>query len=223
MNIINARYLVLLAVLIPFIILVVLAKRRHQKRFGEFADQEFWEYYFKDWSFFFYRLKAVLLIVSLGFVILALVRPQWDRETQDIRRSGLDIAICVDASKSMDATDIAPSRLGRAKDQIASFIDEQRGDRIALIPFAGTAFIQCPMTDDYEAAKMLLNSLNTNTVPVWGTDIGKALDIAGTVFDTKTKTRVVVMISDGEDLGDNAVNAARELAQKGIIVYTMGV
>jgi len=203
--------------------LIIIIQKRYKRRFGQYADDNFWEFYFKDWSFFHFRLKAVLLVSAFAFIILALVRPQWDNETQDIKRSGLDIAICIDASKSMDATDIVPTRLQRARDQITAFIDEQKGDRIALIPFAGIAFIQCPLTDDYDAAKMLLNSVNTNSVPVWGTDIGKALNVAGSVFDKKTKTKVVVLISDGEDLNDSAVKEAKELAQQGIIIYTMGV
>ena len=223
MNIVNPKLLFLLIILLPLIGLVIIAQKRYKKRFSKFADSGFRDFYFKDWSFFYLRLKSVLLIISAAFIILALVRPQWDRETQDIKRSGLDIALCIDVSKSMDATDITPSRLQRAKDQIAAFIEEQKGDRIALIPFAGTAAIQCPLTDDYEAAGMLLNSLNTNSVPVWGTDIGKALSTAGTVFDKNTKTKIVVMISDGEDLSGEAIKAAKDLSRLGIIVYVMGV
>jgi len=215
--------LILLILLLPLIWYVVKVQKRYQKRFVRFAGEDFWNFYFKDWSFFFYRLKIILVVAAFTFIVIALVRPQWDRETQDIKRSGLDIAICIDASKSMDATDIAPSRLQRAKDQIAAFIDEQNGDRIALVPFAGTAFVQCPLTDDYEAAKMLLGSLNTSSLPVWGTDIGKAINVAGTVFDKNTKTKVVILISDGEDLSEDAVKEAKNLAQKGVIVYTMGV
>lgn len=223
MNLANGKLLFLLLILLPLVALLIILPKRYKKRFGEFADPEFWNYYFRDWSFFWFRLKTVLLLAALAFIILALVRPQWDTEKQDIRRSGLDIAICLDASKSMDATDIIPSRLQRAKDQIAAFIDEQKGDRIALIPFAGTAFVQCPLTDDYEAVKLLLSSLSTNSIPVWGTDIGRALRTAASVFDQKAKTKVVILISDGEDLSNDAVQAARELARHGIIVYTMGV
>lgn len=223
MNLVNPKLLFLLLLIFPLIGLIIIVQKRYKKRFSKFADQSFWDFYFKDWSFFYFRLKIVLQISALVLVILALVRPQWDRDTQEIKRSGLDIAICIDASKSMDATDIEPTRLQRAKDQITAFIDEQQGDRIALIPFAGVAFVQCPLTDDYEAAKMLLNSLNTGSIPVWGTDIGAALNVAGQVFDKNTKTRVVVLISDGEDLSDTALKAAKDLASKGIIVYTMGV
>lgn len=223
MNVVNPHLLFLLLILVPLIWLLVIVHKRYRKRFELFAESSFWEHYFQDWSFFFFRLKIILLLAALAFIIIALVRPQWDSETQDIRRSGLDIAVCIDASKSMDATDIAPTRLQRAIDQITAFIDEQEGDRIALIPFAGIAFVQCPLTDDYDAAKMLLGSLNTNSIPVWGTDIGRALNVAGTVFDKNTKTRIVILISDGEDLSEDGVKEARSLAQKGIIVYTMGV
>lgn len=223
MNVVHPHILPILLILLPLIWLLVIVQKRYKKRFERFAGENFWDFYFKDWSLFLFKLRIVLILAALVLIVLALVRPQWDSETQDIKRSGLDIALCIDASKSMDAADITPSRLQRAKDQITSFIDEQQGDRVALIPFAGIAFVQCPLTDDYEAAKMLLGSLNTSSIPVWGTDIGKALNVAGTVFDKNTKTKVVILISDGEDLSDSAVKEARSLAQKGIIVYTMGV
>ncbi len=223
MNLVNPNLLFLLLLIIPLAVLLILIRKRYQKRFSQFAEEGFWEFYFGQWSFFFLRLKFILLLLALAMIILAMVRPQWDRETQDIRRSGVDIAICIDASKSMDATDILPSRLQRAKDQITSFINEQKGDRIALIPFAGSAFVQCPLTDDYEAARILLSSLTTSSMPVWGTDIGQALQVSGSVFDKNTRTKVVVLISDGEDLGEEALKTARELARQGIIVYAMGV
>lgn len=223
MNIVNPHLLLLLLLLLPFIWLLLVIQKRYLNRFNRFADTSFWSFYLGELSFFFLRLKIVLLLLAYGLIVMGLARPQWDRASQDVKRSGLDIAICVDVSKSMDATDIIPTRLERAKDQISAFVDEQKGDRIALIPFAGIAYVQCPLTDDYEAVRMLLSSLNTNSVPVLGTDIGKALFVAGTVYDNNTKTKVVILISDGEDLGSNAMKQAKDLAQQGIIVYTMGV
>jgi len=223
MNIVHPQLLYLLLLLLPLIWLIATVQTRMRKRFHGFAESSFWDFYFGQWSSFFHRLKAVLLTAALGLLIIALARPQWDNETQDIRRSGLDIAICVDVSKSMDATDMTPTRLQRAKDQISAFIDEQRGDRIAIIPFAGTAAVQCPLTDDYEAARLILNSLDSNSIPVWGTDIGKALKVAESVFASTSKTRLIILISDGEDLGEEGIKLAHTLGGKGIIIYTLGV
>lgn len=223
MNIANAKLLWLLILLLPLIWAVITLPGRYRKRFSRFSDSQLWEFYFRDWSFFFYRLKAVILLVVFGFITISLARPQWDREDRDVSRTGLDIAICIDVSKSMDATDLQPSRLSRAQDQIAAFIDEQKGDRIALIPFAGVAAVQCPLTDDYDAVKLLLKSLNTNSIPVWGTDIGAALNTATALFDKNTKNRIVILISDGEDLSGAALKAAKAAAAQGITIYTMGV
>jgi len=131
--------------------------------------------------------------------------------------------VCIDVSKSMDATDIQPSRLERAKDQISLFVDQLKGDRIAIVPFAGSAFVQCPLTDDYGAVKLFLSNLDTNTVPVWGTDISAALTKAASVFPANTKNKVVVLISDGEDLEGNVVSQARKMGEKKITIYTLGV
>jgi Ca-activated chloride channel family protein len=223
MNLTNPKLFILFLLLLPLIWGIVMLKKRYTKRFSSFAEDQLQGHYQQGISFFFYRLKAVLLLLALSCLIIAVVRPQWDREPQDIARTGMDIVICIDVSKSMDATDFQPTRLQRAKDQISAFIDEQKGDRIALLPFAGVAAVQCPLTDDYEAARMLLQSLTTNSIPVWGTDIGAALTTAGQIFDKNTKSRIVILISDGEDLGDASLKAAKELAAQGVIIYTLGV
>jgi Ca-activated chloride channel homolog len=217
-------YLLLLLLLIP-VGLIYLANdtRKRASRMEKFADTRFLSFYLQPLSIFHWYLKAGLLLGTFLFLVLALARPQWDREMQMMERSGLDIVVCIDVSKSMDATDIQPSRLERAKDQISLFIDQLRGDRIAIIPFAGTAFVQCPLTDDYGAAKLFLSNLDTNSVPVLGTDIAAALNKAANVFPENAKNRVVMLISDGEDLEENAISQSRKMAEKKITIYTLGV
>ncbi len=223
MNIYHPRLLLLLILLLLCVLLVIIYPRSLRRKFARFAQEDFFGFYFKNWSLFFWRLKAVLLILAFGFLVLALARPQWDRETQELTGRSLDIAVCVDVSKSMETKDFPPNRLQRAKDQIAAFIDELQGDRIALIPFAGSAYVECPLTDDYDAVKMLLSSLSPYSVPVWGTDIGMALRTVKDVFDNDSKNRVVILISDGEDLEGEGIKEAKELAAKGVIIYTLGV
>ncbi|HNX00839.1 MAG TPA: VWA domain-containing protein [Candidatus Cloacimonadota bacterium] len=189
----------------------------------KFAEPRFAQFYSQQISIFHWNLKGGLILASLLCLTIAIARPQWDREMQMVSRSGLDIVVCIDVSKSMDATDIQPSRLERAKDQISLFVDQLKGDRIAIVPFAGSAFVQCPLTDDYGAVKLFLSNLDTNTVPVWGTDISAALTKAASVFPANTKNKVVVLISDGEDLEGNVVSQARKMGEKKITIYTLGV
>ncbi|MDP8232730.1 MAG: VWA domain-containing protein, partial [Candidatus Zophobacter franzmannii] len=141
----------------------------------------------------------------------------------DVQRRGIDIAVCIDVSKSMDATDISPSRIDRAKDQISLFIDQLNGDRVALIPFAGVAHVQCPLTDDYGAAQMFLNTLDTEFIPVYGTNVGAALKKATEVFPDDSKHKLVIRVSDGEDLEEKGLKLAEEMRKNGITVYTLGI
>jgi Ca-activated chloride channel family protein len=159
----------------------------------------------------------------LFFLIIALARPQWGKEVQIVKKEGIDIVICLDVSKSMNAVDIEPNRLARAKDQINLFLDQLRGDRIALIAFAGESFVQCPLTDDYGAAKMFLDLLDTESVGTYGTDIGGALDKAMQLFSQKNKHKVIVLVSDGEDLAENSIDIAKDAAKQGAMIYSLGI
>lgn len=156
-------------------------------------------------------------------LVVAAARPQWDKEVQIVKKEGIDIVVCLDVSKSMDAQDIKPSRLQRAKDHISLFIDELRGDRIALVAFAGRSYVQCPLTDDYGAARLFLSMMDTETVPDYGTDIGGALAKAISLFQDKDKYKVIIVASDGEDLEESALEMAAEIAKEGGRVYTLGI
>ncbi|MDP8220045.1 MAG: VWA domain-containing protein [Candidatus Stygibacter frigidus] len=219
----NPEALFLLLLIPAALILVFLSKRIRLKRFSRFAENRFYDYYFQQFSAFKFNLKNIFLIIALFFMIIALARPQWDREMQIVQKEGVDIVICMDVSKSMDATDIQPSRIERAKDQISLFIDQLKGDRIAIVTFAGRSFVQCPLTDDYGAAKLFLSLLDTETVTSYGTDIGKALQTSLSVFSEKDKHKIIILVSDGEDLQDNAVDIAEEAKKQGAIIYSLGI
>ncbi|MCB5285113.1 MAG: VWA domain-containing protein [Candidatus Cloacimonetes bacterium] len=223
MNVFFPRHLWLLLVLIPLVLLVVLLERRRRKRFARFAETSFYTEYLRNHSPFFQALKAALAILALVFIVLALLRPQWDYETRDFDSSGLDIMICLDISKSMDATDITPSRLQRAKLQISAFIDRLKGDRVGLISFAGVATMECPLTDDYESVLLMLGGLSTNSAARPGTDIGEALALAEKGFLGAGGSNVLLLITDGEDLGQEALTRAKRLSAQGVKIYTMGV
>lgn len=216
------NFLLLLAV-VPLAWLLINANRRRSKRFSRFAENRFEDVYLQRLSPFYYRFKILLAVLALAFVILALVRPQWDFETQNFESQGLDIIICLDISKSMDATDMVPSRLLRAKLQTKSFIDKLRGDRVGIIAYAGKATLECPLTDDYESVALVLSSLSTDSAVQLGTDIGAALSLAEKSFMTSGGNNVLLLISDGEDLASSAVKQAHRLAAAGVAIHTLGV
>jgi Ca-activated chloride channel family protein len=156
-------------------------------------------------------------------MILAVAKPRWGKEVQIVKKEGIDIVVCIDVSKSMDAADIQPSRIERAKDQISLFIDQLKGDRIALIAFAGKSFIQCPLTNDYDIAKLFLSLLDTESVQAYGTDIGGAIAEAITLFGEKNKHKIIIVVSDGEDLAQNALSISKEAAKQNAVIYTLGI
>ena len=168
--------------------------------------------------------KKIFLILALFFMILSLARPQWGTKLELLKRKGLDIMIVLDCSLSMETQDVPPSRLEKAKNEIKHFMENLRGDRVGLVPFAGDAFVQCPLTLDYGAAVLFLESADTSLISEQGTAIGKALEVASGAFNQKErKYKVIVLITDGEHHGDNPVKIAREIAREGIRIYTIGI
>ena len=164
------------------------------------------------------------MLLALSFLILALARPQWGAKMQTIKRKGLDILIALDTSKSMLAEDIKPNRLERAKHEICGLIDKLEGDRVGLICFAGTSFVQCPLTLDYAAAKIFLKVIDTQIIPKGGTAIGEAIQQARKAFvQGERKYKVLILLTDGEDNSSQPLDAAKEAAQEGIRIYTIGL
>lgn len=223
MNLYHPNLLFLLMLVIPLVLLLIYLRQRRLKRFARFAEPQFMSTYLQQLSPFYLLLKIVLTLLALIFVILALVRPQWDFETHSFESQGLDIMICLDVSKSMDATDMPPSRLLRAKLQTKAFLDKLKGDRVGIIAYAGKATLECPLTDDYESVSLVLSSLTTDNVVQLGTDIGAALTLAEKSFLSSGGSNILLLISDGEDLGSSAVTQAHRLSAAGVRIYTLGV
>ena len=171
-----------------------------------------------------YRTKAILICVSILFIMIALIRPQWGFEWQEVKRSGLDILIAIDTSKSMLAEDVKPNRLVRSKLAVKDLIKKLRGDRIGLIAFAGSAFTQCPLTVDYNGFMLSLDALNVNIIPKGGTSITSAIKTALDSYEGgMNKYKVLVIITDGEDHGGNAVELAKQAGEAGIKIFTIGI
>jgi Ca-activated chloride channel family protein len=170
------------------------------------------------------RWKASLLLVGVFFLVLAIARPQWGQGTDEVVARGVDVFIVLDTSFSMDATDVAPSRMERARYIASALIERLQGNRIGLIVFSGTAFVQCPLTLDYGAAKIFLDTVGTGVVPEPGTDILQALEAASRGFVARdSKFKVAVLLTDGEETEGSAVGVAEKARDEGIVIHTVGV
>ncbi|MBW2592345.1 MAG: VWA domain-containing protein, partial [Deltaproteobacteria bacterium] len=169
-------------------------------------------------------MKAVLMIGVLLFVVLALSGPQYGYKWQKIQRKGIDIIIALDCSRSMLAKDIKPDRLARAKREIVDLLTMLQGDRVGLVAFAGTAFMQCPLTLDYEAFHIFLKALSPDFLPVGGSDIGNAVATCIQGFDEKANAqKAIILITDGENTGTDIVKAAEKARDAEIKLFCIGV
>jgi Ca-activated chloride channel homolog len=170
------------------------------------------------------RAKQVLFILGVFCLFVALARPQAGYEWQETHRKGLELLFAVDTSKSMLAQDVKPDRLSRAKLAVHDLVDKLDGDAVGLVAFAGNAFLQCPVTLDYDAFRESLDALDTKIIPRGGTDIAAAIREAEAVFQTRTAAeKILVLITDGEDLGGESIAAAKEAANNGVKIFAVGI
>lgn len=170
------------------------------------------------------RLKVIIIILSLALSIFALFRPQWGFHWQEVKRKGLDIIVALDTSKSMLTEDIKPSRLARAKLALGDLSRNLKGDRIGLIAFAGSAFLQCPLTVDYGGFLLTLENTDTDIIPKGGTSISSAIKEAVKSYEGgQKKYKALVIITDGEDHEGDALKAAEEAKKEGIVIFCIGI
>lgn len=189
-----------------------------------FAEKILMERLSPNRSFFKPFLKLLIISICILFLIFGLVNPKIGTELETVKREGVDIVFVVDVSKSMLAEDIAPNRLEKSKRLVSAIINQLVSDRIGIIAYAAQAIPQLPITTDYGAAKMFLQSLNTDMLSSQGTAVDSALDLSRTYFNDQDQTnRVVFLISDGEDHSDEAEEAARRANEFGIRIFTFGV
>jgi len=170
------------------------------------------------------HLKFLLWLFTIAFIILGLTNPQLGTRLEKVKRQGVDVVIALDVSKSMLAQDITPNRLERSKQFISKLLSRMADDRIALIIFAGNAYMQMPLTIDYSAAKLFLNTISTEIVPTQGTAIGEAIDLSTQAFDPEEdKFKTLIIITDGENHEKGAITSAEEARELGVLTYTVGV
>jgi Ca-activated chloride channel family protein len=168
--------------------------------------------------------RGAILVLALGFLVVALANPQIGTRLEEVKQEGVDLFVALDVSLSMKAEDMKPNRLEKAKLELRNLINRLGGDRVGLIVFAGEAFTQFPLTTDYSAANLFLDVVDVDAVPLPGTNVGAAIARAMESFEFKDPTtKVIVIITDGESTEGNALDAAKEAAEKGILLYTIGL
>ena len=224
--IIFAQYrFLLLLLLVPLIpLLYALVMRLRTRNIRKFGDVELVKELMPSYSKAKGWLRILLFTLAFALFVIGLARPQIGAKLQEHQAKGAEIMICLDVSNSMLAEDYSPNRLDRAKLAISKIVDRLQGDRIGLIVFAGSSFVQLPITTDYVSAKMFLSSVNTESVPVQGTAIGDAVLTAAKSFSAQSeKSRAIIVITDGENHEDDPISAAEQVAEMGIKLYTIGV
>jgi Ca-activated chloride channel family protein len=169
-------------------------------------------------------LRFALLMLGLALAIVSLARPQWGYIYEDVKRKGLDLLFAVDTSRSMLSNDVQPNRLERVKLAAQDLVNQLQGDRVGLIAFAGRAFLQAPLTIDYEAEVESINDLDTKTIPEGGTNISEAINLAANTFGKSAAgNRALIIFTDGEELSGDAVKTAKTAADSGVKIFTVGV
>ncbi|HBJ76957.1 MAG TPA: BatB/BatC protein [Porphyromonadaceae bacterium] len=218
-------YCLYLFLLLPLLLLLgVWVSWRKKKDFEKYGEFSLLKFLMPDYSAHRFFIKYGLVLLSFCFLILALSRPQFGSKLETQKREGVELMICLDVSNSMLCEDIAPSRMDKAKQILSRLFDALNNDKTGLVVFAGEAFTQLPITSDFISAKMFLNTINPGLVSQQGTAIGQALNQAIRSFTPEEKaTKAILVITDGENHEDDAVQIAQEAKAKGISVSVIGV
>ncbi len=220
----ESKYLYLLFI-VPILVLLFLYNQYWKKRKQrEFGDLDMIQKLSPEKSVFKPIFKLVVMILALVGLILGMVNPKIGTKMETVKREGIDIVFAMDVSKSMLAEDVVPSRLEKSKQIVSQLINQLGNDRIGIVAYAASAFPVLPITTDYGVAKMFLQSINTDIVSSQGTSLDEAIKLAATYFDEKSKTsKLLIMISDGEDHSEGAESAAEEANKLGMKIITIGV
>ncbi len=191
---------------------------------NQFASPEMMELLTPDKSKFKSWLKFSLLLLAFALLVIALANPKIGTKMETVTREGVDIVFAIDVSKSMEAEDVAPNRLEKSKQLVTQIINNLASDRVGIIAYAGSAFPQLPITTDYASAKMFLQAMNTDMVSSQGTAINEAIELSSTYFNEEEQTsKVLFILSDGEDHEGDIGNVVKEAVDKGIKIFTIGV
>ncbi len=223
-NFAQAQYLLLIFLVPFFFVIQTIVLKIRRKRIRKFGDEELVGRLMPSYSKGKTWIRLTLFSIGFIFFAIGLSRPQIGARLKEHETKGAEIMIVLDVSNSMLAEDYSPNRLERAKLAISRLVDKLRDERIGLIVFAGNSFVQLPITTDYVSAKMFLNSISTESVPLQGTAMGEAINTAMRSFSIQSeKSRAVIVITDGENHEDDPVATAEQAAELGVRVFTIGV
>lgn len=215
-------YLLILIPVLAFTSLII--GKRRKKALERFGNPELLNPLMPSASSTRPVIKFYLMLLALIAIIFTLAGPQFGTKLETVKRKGIEIIIALDVSNSMNAQDIEPSRLDRAKRAIYQLVEKLQNDKIGLVVFAGQAYTQLPITTDYPSARMFISTINTGIVTTQGTAIGTAINkCAGSFSPQEDVNRAIIVITDGENHEDDAIGAAKAAAEKGIKVYTVGM
>ncbi len=197
------------------------ARKRAINRFG---DSSLMARLMPQMSKYKHSVKFALLMLALALLIVGWANPQWATKREKVKRKSVDVFLALDISQSMLARDIRPDRLERAKQFAVKLVDGLKGDRLGIIIFAGNAYLQMPLTTDYAAAQLFVKSANTRMAPTQGTAIGDAIDLAERAFEENNKHhKAIVVITDGENHDNEALEVAKSAHENGLLIFTIGV
>ncbi len=221
----NTQYLHLLWGVLALGLVYVYGFSRKAKALRVFATDNLFGQLMPGVSIARQRVKALLVLIAMAFLVVAVADLRWGKEIVDLQRRGIDLIVCLDVSRSMLAEDIAPNRLERAKLELGDMLNAMHGDRVGLVTFAGDATVSCPLTINYGAYRMSLNEVTTRSTTRGGSLIGDAVRKAAASFTDKVKGhKAILLITDGEDHESLPIDAARDAYTEGkILVFTVGL
>ncbi len=169
------------------------------------------------------RFRSRLMVLGIIFILIASVGPQIGIKLTELKREGVDILILMDTSVSMDAIDVKPSRIDKAKYELGRLLEQLKGNRVGIIAFAGSAHLHCPLTEDYAATRLFLNMMTTDLIVDQGTDLAGAMTLALGHIKEEEKYKLLIIVSDGEDHQGEVFSLSEEAKDRGIIIHTLGV
>ncbi len=212
-------------IIVPVLIMLFWFSRKvWKKRMEKFGDLPLVKRLMIGYSYQRPWWKFIIEMLALSLLIFALANPQFGSRLKEVKKQGVEVVIALDVSKSMKARDIKPERLTKAKRSIELFMNKLDGDLVGMVVFAGESYIQIPMTDDYASAKMYLSGIDTDLVSVQGTNLASAIKMSANVFSQDPESsKIIIVISDGENHEEAAIQAATEVRNEGIVIYSVGM
>jgi Ca-activated chloride channel family protein len=220
----NPEYLFILLVIPILIAIFIFYKIQRKRNIIKFGDPELLNQLMPNVSEVRPTVKFIIQMVSVALLVIVIARPQFGTKKEEVKRQGIEVMVALDISNSMLAEDVTPNRLGKSKQILSQLIDNMTNDKVGLVVFAGDAFTQLPITVDYVSAKMFLSSISPKLIARQGTAIGAAIDLAINSFNPKSvASKAIILITDGENHEDNAVEAAKLAQNKGVVVHVIGM